>query len=295
MRFGLWSLVMALGLFGADASAATLDRIKENGVVRIAYRVDAAPYSYKSAIGEPSGYTVDLCRAVTASLKGQLGLQNLSIEYVPVTAENRFEMIQQGRTDMLCGATTATLSRRALIDFSLPVFIDGASVLFRAGGPKNFENLAGHKIGVRAGTTTEEALGNTLEDLALNAHVVAVSNHDDGLQKLEANEISAYFADQAILLFLMIKSKSPKELRLSKRFFTHEPYQPVEKGAIGRVSLHGEAYRGEGGFAVLRDDEDDLSDQDGASGCNKHEQGAISPRHGLLRGTGADELAHKQR
>ena len=89
MRLGLLSLVIALGLFGADASAATLDRIKKSGVVKIAYRVDAAPYSYKNAIGEPSGYTVDLCRAVTASLKGQLGLQEISIEYVPVTAENR--------------------------------------------------------------------------------------------------------------------------------------------------------------------------------------------------------------
>ncbi len=63
MRLGLLSLVIALGLFGADASAATLDRIKKSGVVKIAYRVDAAPYSYKDAIGEPSGYTVDLCRA----------------------------------------------------------------------------------------------------------------------------------------------------------------------------------------------------------------------------------------
>ncbi len=224
MRLSLLSLVIALGLFGADASAATLERIKSSEAVKIAYRVDAAPYSYKNAIGEPSGYTVDLCRAVTASLKGQLGLQKISIEYVPVTAENRFEMIQKGRDDMLCGATTATLSRRALIDFSLPVFVDGASVLFRATGPKNFEDLAGHKIGVRAGTTTEAALGITLEDLALNAKVVAVSDHNDGLQRLEAKEISAYFADQAILLFLMIKSKSPKELRLSKRFFTYEPY-----------------------------------------------------------------------
>ena len=104
------------------------------------------------------------------------------------------------------------------------MFVDGASVLFRADGPKNFEDLADHKIGVRAGTTTEEALGNTLKTLNLNSEVVAVSNHDDGLGKLEANEISAYFADQAILLFLMIKSKSQKDLRLSKRFFTNEPY-----------------------------------------------------------------------
>ena len=72
-------------------------------------------------------------------------------------------------------------------------------------------------------------------------------------------------------------------------------YQPVEKGVIDRVSRHGEAYRGEGGFAILGDDEDDLNDQDGSSGRNKHEQGANSARHGLLRGAGADELAHQQR
>ena len=72
-------------------------------------------------------------------------------------------------------------------------------------------------------------------------------------------------------------------------------YQPVEKGVIDRVSRHGEAYRGEGGFAILGDDEDDLNDQDGSSGRNKHEQGANSARRGLLLGAGADELAHQQR
>ena len=71
-------------------------------------------------------------------------------------------------------------------------------------------------------------------------------------------------------------------------------YQPVEKGVIDRVSRHGEAYRGEGGFAILRDDEDDLNNQDGSNGRNKHEQGANSARHGLLRGAGADELTHQQ-
>ncbi len=53
--------------------------------------------------------------------------------------------------------------------------------------------------------------------------------------------------------------------------------------------------RGAGGFAILRDDEDDLSDRNGSSGHNKHENTAISARHGLARGAGADELAHQQR
>ena len=83
--------------------------------------------------------------------------------------------------------------------------------------------------------------------------------------------------------------------RLSAAEVFSNTYQPVKKGVIDRVSRHGEAYRGEGGFAILRDDEDDLNDQDGSSGRNKHEQGANSARHGLLRGAGADELAHQQR
>ena len=51
---------------------------------------------------------------------------------------------------------------------------------------------------------------------------------------------------------------------------------PLKKATLTEVSRHGEAYRGEGGFAILRDDEDDLNDQDGSSGRNKHEQGANS-------------------
>ena len=94
----------------------------------------------------------------------------------------------------------------------------------------------------------------------------------------------------------MARQESEQPFLLTISFIQpHPPYQPVEKGVIDRVSRHGEAYRGEGGFAILRDDEDDLNDQDGSSGRNKHEQGANSARHGLLRGAGADELAHQQR
>ena len=225
MRLGFSSILIALCLAGTTASADTLDRIKKSGVVKIAYRTDAPPYSFKNAVGEPSGYTVDLCRAVAVGLRAQLGLEQISVDYVPVTTKDRFEVIQAEKADMLCGATTATLSRRDLVDFSVPVFVDGASVLYRTDGPSNFEALAGKKIGVRANTTTEEALGNTLKKMAINAEVIAVSSHDDGLNKLASKEIQAYFADQAILLFLMVKNPTARaELNLSNRFFTHEPY-----------------------------------------------------------------------
>jgi len=54
------------------------------------------------------------------------------------------------------------LSRREPVDFSIPTLLDGAGLMVRADGPKNLRDLAGKKIGVLAGTTTEEALRNTL-------------------------------------------------------------------------------------------------------------------------------------
>ncbi len=217
--------VALLLLAAAHACAAqTLERVRESGTFRIGHRLDAPPFSFRNAIGEPAGLIVDICRHVAAAVKTELALADFKVEYVPVTAENRFDAVEQGRIDLLCGPTTVTLSRRARVDFSLFTFVDGASVLFRADGPDSFEALAGHKIGVRAGTTTEEALGNTVADLGVKLQVVAVDSHDDGLARLESGAISAYFADRAILASLLAGSKDPDALKLSRRYFSYEPY-----------------------------------------------------------------------
>ena len=117
-----------------------------------------------------------------------------------------------------------TLSRRELVDFSLFTFLDGAAVLLRADSPEDLRSLAGQKIGVRGATTTEDALRNTLTKLDMDAQVVTVASHDEGLAKLEAGEIAAYFGDQAILIFLAAGSDAPDRLKLSERQFTFEPY-----------------------------------------------------------------------
>jgi ABC-type amino acid transport substrate-binding protein len=42
-----------------------------------------------------------------------------------VTAADRFEAITQQRADLLCEPTSATLTRRERVDFSIPTFLDG--------------------------------------------------------------------------------------------------------------------------------------------------------------------------
>lgn len=215
---------LAVLVWPALASADLLTDIKANGTLRIAVRDDAPPFSSKNDKDEAVGYSVALCQAVAADLKKELGLSNLKIEYVKVTAEDRFKAITEKKADILCEATSATLARRALLDFSVPTFVSGAGLAIREGGPGDFKGLAGKKIGVLGGTTTEEALANTLKDQKIQAEVVPAKSHDEGLATLENGATDAYFADRTILRYRLAARKSPVKLLLSENYLTIEPY-----------------------------------------------------------------------
>ncbi|HTY68008.1 MAG TPA: amino acid ABC transporter substrate-binding protein, partial [Alphaproteobacteria bacterium] len=196
---------------GGAAAAGTIDRMRAEQTIRIAYREDAPPFSYKAADRtEPVGYMVDLCRAVAAKLADQLRLPSLKATYVAVTAANRFDAIEKGQADLLCEPTSVTLARRAQVDFSIATFVDGASLLTRNTGLKNLQAMAGHKIGVLSGTTTEDSLRSTLKDQGIAAQVVPAKTHDEGLAMLDAGKVQAYFADHSILVFLLASSKAPE-------------------------------------------------------------------------------------
>jgi ABC-type amino acid transport substrate-binding protein len=219
-----WLTFATTVLLAAGVQAQTLERIRDSGSFRIGYREDAAPFSFKNALGEPAGFSVELCRLVAVEAKAALGLDTITLEYVAVGTEDRFQTLQDGRIDLLCSADTVTLSRRALVDFSLFTFLDGAAVLLRADGPEDFSGLAGQKIGVRAATTTEQALRGFLAETEMAAEVIRVASHEEGRSRLEAGEIAAYFGDQAILVFLAAGSAAPEKLKISEEQLTFEPY-----------------------------------------------------------------------
>ena len=208
----------ALALGSADAGA--LDKARQDKPLRLAFRDDAPPFSFTDEAGLPAGFMVDLCRSVAKHIGEQLNINDLKVAYVLVTAENRFDAIVNGKADLLCEPTSETLSRREQVDFSIPTFVDGASLLVGADGPSNFAALAGKKIGVLAGTTTEESLRNMLASAGLVAEITPAKTHQEGLAMLDKGEVVAYFADRAILSYLASKSSDPSKLRLADNYFS---------------------------------------------------------------------------
>ena len=223
-RLSALALAAAAAFAFGSADAGTLDRVRQDKALRIAFRDDAPPFSFTDSIGEPAGFMVDLCRSVAKHVATDLTISDLKVDYVLVTAANRFDAIKTGKADLLCEPTSATLTRRAEVDFSITTFIDGASLLVAGDGPGDFRGLSGKKIGVLAGTTTEQGLRDTLASVGLSADVVPAKTHEEGLAMLDKGETVAYFGDQAILSYFASKSSDPSKLRLANNYFSLEPY-----------------------------------------------------------------------
>jgi ABC-type amino acid transport substrate-binding protein len=163
----LTTLVLAGPAFGQDLDG-TLKKIKTSGTFTIGYREAAPPFSFPGPDKRPVGYSIDICMHVAGEIQKQLGIDNLKLNWVPLTAENRIDMVAQGKVDIECGTTTMTLSRQERVDFSLMTFIDGAGLLTTAGvNWRGAADLADKRIAVIPGTTTEKALSDVLKKSSL--------------------------------------------------------------------------------------------------------------------------------
>jgi glutamate/aspartate transport system substrate-binding protein len=174
--------------------------------IRIAYRADARPFSFVNDAKEPLGYTIDLCKQVTKSIEQQFGVQELKIEWVPVTVETRFSAIAGGKADMECGSSTVTLGRMSEVDFSILVFVESTGVLVASGSNIGaFAEMAGKKIALVSGTSNERAVTDLVRQHNLNMSLIAVKDRDEGIAALEAGKVDGFASDKLLLAGAQIK------------------------------------------------------------------------------------------
>ena len=223
------------------AAAATLDQVKASGKLLLGYRADARPFSYDES-GKAAGYTVALCEKVADDLKTGLGLSALTVEWVPVTPEDRFQALESGKVDILCGADTVTLDRRKAVSFSIPIFPSGIGALVRWDTPPPLrEVLSGQPtsgpiwraspalilskktFSAVAGTTGETWLTGRLEKFKIDATALPVESYDAGIQSVLDRKSDVFFGDRPILMAVAQGGPSAEQLIVLDRLFTHEP------------------------------------------------------------------------
>lgn len=206
----------------AQELTGTLQQIKSNGKIKIGYRPDQPPMSFQEKDGKPSGYSIDICKLIVDEVKNKISGE-VVIEYVPVTAEERFKALSDNRIDILCGATTKTLSRGELVDFTQLTFVTGAAFMTLK-GTNLMNDFNGKKIGVVKGTTTYAALQELFEDPEIKAEIVLVDSTTDGINAMEKGKIDAIAADQVVLIGLALKSGNPENFSILPNLISYEPF-----------------------------------------------------------------------
>jgi glutamate/aspartate transport system substrate-binding protein len=220
----LLALTLAGPAYGQDLQG-TLRKVKETGSLVLGYRESAPPFSFVGSDGQPIGYSVDICLQVVGSIRQTLGLPGLTVSWVPVTAADRVDAVANGRIDLECGSTSITLSRQERVDFSQMIWLDGGSLLARAGaGVSRLGDLGGKRVAVVPGTTTENALREGLRRRGVRAEVVAVKDHDEGRTAVEAGRVDAYASDRAMLVGLLLTAAGREKLMMTDEQFSFEPY-----------------------------------------------------------------------
>jgi len=209
----------------AEDSEGTLEKIVRTGEFLIGYRTDASPLSYENADGEPSGYSVDFCRRIAAGIKAHLGKDDMETKFVPVTSNERISAIVSGKIDIECGSTTVTLTRMEQVDFTLPTFVTGGSVLTLTESEiKSMTDLSGKKVAVVKGTTTIEQLRNYLAEVLIDAEIVEVTDRTAGMAQLNKGSVDAFASDQIVLIGQIIEAPFPRRYWLMDDTFSYEPY-----------------------------------------------------------------------
>jgi ABC-type amino acid transport substrate-binding protein len=208
----------------ATAASPTLERIKRTGEIRLAYRDGARPFSFRER-GQVRGYSAELCLRVASAIQTELGLRELKIAWTAVDAATRIETIATGKADISCGTATVTLERMKSVDFSLPIFVDGGTVLVRSNAKiLRLADLKGRKVAVIPGTTSERALKKALETAGAPATVVPVTDARAGMAQLAGGTVDGYAGDRTVLAMLRAGAADSGAYAFIDGDFSVEPY-----------------------------------------------------------------------
>ncbi len=203
----------------------TLKKIRASKTLTLGYSESAVPFSFVGNDNRPQGYTVDLCKRVAEGIQQQLQLSDLNIKWVKVDVNTRIPAVIKGDVDIECGSTTHTLSRQEKVDFSSMTFVDGGSYISKARAKLgSIKDLAGKRVSVIPGTTTEKVLKGALDAAQVTAEILPVRTHADGFSALRDDKIDAYASDRLILVGLALSGIDAASYRLSDEMFSYEPY-----------------------------------------------------------------------
>jgi glutamate/aspartate transport system substrate-binding protein len=225
MKKTLLALATLLAVAGAaHAQSDTLKKIKDSGAVTMGVRESSGGLSYTLGDGKYVGYHVELCEHVIRDVRKQLGLSTLTVNYQPVTSQNRIPLIVNGTVDIECGSTTNNATRQKDVSFAVTTYVEEVRIAVKANsGITSIAQLNGKNVATTTGTTSVQLLRKHERATGVDFKEVYGKDHADSFLLLESGRADAFVMDGQILAGAISKAKVPTDYKIVGEVLNVEP------------------------------------------------------------------------
>ena len=213
-------------LAGAGAEAQTLKTVQDRGTLICGVSQGIAGFSIKDDKGEWTGFDVDFCKALAAAIFNDPS----KVQYVPLSASERFDALKNKQIDVLSRNSTWTMGREN--DFGLVfagvTYYDGQAFLV----PKSRNltgalELDGSKVCIQNGTTSEPNAADFFETNHINYEVVHGATVADVVADYLSGKCNALTTDESQLFALRSQFPKPGDHAILPDVISKEPLGPV--------------------------------------------------------------------
>ena len=209
----------------APLNGPVIQRIRDKQTLTIAYDPNQAPFSLTGDDGQPTGYTVDLCKIVASQLVTQLDMKLMDVRWIKTNTRSRFDAIESGDADLECSATSNTLDRQRNFAFSLTSFVQGATFAVRNDANlEKLDHLADKKLAVVRNTTTSKLMKQAIASGQMQATLVEAKSFEVAGNMLANKEVDAIAGDRLVMFDQLIRSKLGTRFRMLPQDFAPEYY-----------------------------------------------------------------------
>src|SRR5271167_1756194 len=219
----LLALAAAVGLSGA-AQAQTLKTVQDRGSLICGVNPGLDGFAVKDSNGQWSGFDVDCCRALAAAIFNDPS----KVQYVPLTASERFDALKNKQIDVLSRNTTWTLGREDALVFAGVTYYDGQAFLVpKSRNLTSALELDGSKVCIQNGTTSEPNAMDFFETNHINYEVVHGATVADVVSDYLSGKCNVLTTDESQLFALRSQFPKPGDHMILPDVISKEPLGPV--------------------------------------------------------------------
>lgn len=198
------ALLISVLLPGAAMAQSMIDEVKERGVIRVGVKNDAPYLGFTDEKGELDGFEIDLVKDLARRL-------SVKVEFEPVKASNRVQLLQQKRIDLIVATVSHYRNRDEVVDFTIPYLYTPQTLLVKKdSGIKSVADLKGKRVGLDAGAGGVKRLPVVQPGVIVQTY----QNWPEAFFALQRGLVDAVATDNLLLAGLRAAAPNPEDYEL---------------------------------------------------------------------------------